>query len=203
VLFRSSQLENCETRRLNMILSPLARPFEPSVFYNEEDPDFYTAIYNDGVPSLAPFDHKGESTIIRGISDEAIDEYYLGTATAQEVAEMEAVEYYVTMLAHLEFLEEHEEKARKNYSYGHTKRWEARRELHGKPKPARHELDVTTKTHRKQVDDFTLVPFDRRHRDLVQSGFEMRHSHYVGAGKRSNMKNNHKKAPRPILQPRK
>jgi hypothetical protein len=187
-----------------MFLSPLAHPFEPrSTFCGEEDLDFHAVIYNDGVPSLAPFGREGESEIIRGISDEAIDEYFLGTATAQEVAEMEAVEFYVMMLAHLDLLEEQEEKSRKNYAYGLTKRWMVRRELQGKPKPARHTLDLAAKTHRKQVDELMLVPFHRRHRDLVQSGYESRHSHRGGSNKRSNVKNNHKKVARPILQPRK
>ena len=186
-----------------MFLSPLAHPFEPRSFHQEESQQFHAAIYNNGIPSLVPFGLAEESNIIRGISDEAIDEYFLGTATAQEVAEMEAVEYYVMMLANLEFLQEQEEKARKNYAYARTKRWEVRRELDGKPKPARHEADVAAKTHRKQVGEFTLVPFDRRHRDLVQSEFETRNSHRAGTGKRSNVKNNHKKLSRPILQPRK
>merc|ERR1719378_1792619 len=62
--------------------------------------------------------------------------------TAQEAAELEAVEVFVEMMAALSRMEEREEIAR--FSEDHTglgKRWEARRELVGKPRPAKHSVE--------------------------------------------------------------
>jgi hypothetical protein len=53
--------------------------------------------------------------------------------------ELEAVEMFVEMMANLAHLEEKEEMTRFSEDHvGLAKRWEARRELHGKPRPPKH-----------------------------------------------------------------
>jgi len=134
------------------VLSPLAVPFHPSTS---------DIIFNNGVPSLININGVGE--IIFGISDDAIEELY--PPTAEDVAEMETVELFVEIMAHLSILEDKEERARSDF--GHIKkRWEKRREegLRGRPKPAKTGFEpahhVTSRIHE---DKTSLVPFHSLH----------------------------------------
>ena len=108
-----------------------APPFHPSSF---EHGDF-GYVYNDGVPGYVLTSEHDVAEVLHGIQDTAIDENF--PPTAQEAAEMEAVQAFVEMMAQLSFWEEHEEEARSFVSL--EKRWECRRAegLMGKPNPAK------------------------------------------------------------------
>lgn len=122
-------------------LSATAKPFFPS------EPSPFGAIFNNGVPCLTPATKKDCSDIIRGISDDAIDENFPPDAT--EAAELEETEKFTSELAHLSLLEDREvrhsvsivahhsltlvlinpfqERSRKNPFAEMEKRWESRR----------------------------------------------------------------------------
>ena len=113
--------------------------------FNPDAPAFYPCsfehgdfayVYNDGVPGLALTSEHDVAEVLHGIQDKAIDENF--PPTAEEAAEMEAVQAFVEMMATLAFLEEHEEQDRINFG-SLEKRWEARRAegLTGKPHPAK------------------------------------------------------------------
>lgn len=151
-------------------------------------------IFNDGIPSLLPVG----SDIIRGISDEAIDECF--PPTAEEVAEMEVVDHFVNTLAALDLLEEREERVRLDLSIL-PKRWAVRRELNGKPRPARSEIPA--KSHSSHEDEIKLVVYDRKHRSYEKNDhgnnlISSRH-HVI----RANKKVNSWRVNKPIQQPRK
>uniref|UniRef100_A0A6U3S1N0 Uncharacterized protein n=2 Tax=Ditylum brightwellii TaxID=49249 RepID=A0A6U3S1N0_9STRA len=120
------------------LLSPLASPFTPTPRYAEASPEF--VIFADGKPSLVCAGDHPEHEILQGIDDSAIDEMF--PPTAEEAAEIEAVEFFVTTLAEISLLEDREERARTAFSHI-KKRWEARRGagLRGKPYPARSNPD--------------------------------------------------------------
>lgn len=129
------------------VLSPLAAPFHPTTS---------EVIFNDGIPSLVNVQGVGE--VLFGISDDAIDEIY--PPTAEEIAEIEAAEIFVEVMAHLSLLEEKEEQARLNF--GHIKkRWEKRREegLRGRPKPASNVSKPIHTTALTNKDEKSLVAF--------------------------------------------
>jgi len=138
------------------------------------------------------------SDFIRGISDEAIDECF--PPTAQDVAELEAVDYFVNTLAQLDFLEEQEERIRLDLSIL-PKRWAARRELHGKPRPARSE--VLSKSHPSHEDEMKLIRYDRKCRAFEKND----HSKYTISSQhdviRANKNLNPRRVNKPIQQPRK
>jgi hypothetical protein len=114
------------------VLSPLAEPFHPLVGVSVPN----AIIYNDGVPCLAF--QGSESEFLHFITDETIDEVF--PPDAQEAAEIEAMEIFVDLMANLSYLEEREEAARSVEHTGLKKRWEARRELEGRPRPAKHSV---------------------------------------------------------------
>lgn len=109
-----------------------APPFHPASFEHSD----FGAIYNDGVPGFVLTTEHDVAQVLSGIQDRAIDENF--PPTAQEAAEMEAVQAFVEMMAMFAFLEEHEEEARNNFG-SFEKRWERRRAegLNGKPNPAK------------------------------------------------------------------
>jgi hypothetical protein len=156
-------------------------------------------IFNNGIPSLVPLD----SDIIRGFSDEAIDECF--PPTAQDVAELEAVEEFLHTLARLEAMEEREERVRHDITIL-PKRWSARRELQGKPRPARSEKDPSH-FRLPHEDEIKLVVFDRKQRDFNSERLEHHHSHkdHLESKNRVARSNrlNGKRPYRPIIQPRK
>lgn len=192
---------------MTTLLSPLAPPFMPPKGY-ESPPEFELCICNDGVPTLSPCGVKCESELLRGFADEAIDDYF--PPTAQEVAEIEAAEMFVSVMARLAHLEEMEEHAR--FDFGHIKkRWEARREegLVGKPRPAIHKRPQEPNVHAKKtsVGETSIIPYDHYHKPLCILALENRARakadpkrmvhHYAKIPK--NVSHNHKL----IQQPRK
>ena len=175
------------------ILSPLAQPFHPTSSIESFQ------IFNDGIPSLMPL----ESDIIRGFSDETLDECF--PPSAEEAAELEAVEDFIWVLVQLEMLEEREERVRRDYGIL-PKRWAVRRELHGRPRPARsHPPEVHRK--RSPEDEIKLVVYDRKMRDFATEKMEHHHSHRdVILSKRQVTRSNQAlngRPTRPIIQPRK
>ena len=78
------------------VLSPQAAPFHPLSY----EP-INLAVYNDGVPSLA-FSKGSESEVLHGISDDTIDEAF--PPTAEEAAELEAAELFVSMMVNKTWL---------------------------------------------------------------------------------------------------
>jgi hypothetical protein len=161
-------------------------------------------IYNDGIPSLMPLG----AGIIRGISDEAIDECY--PPTAEEVAELEAVEAFVEALAEFEMMEEMQEQLGEDFDKFFARRWTARRELLGKPKKARSEpvLMIHGKSKHMTEDELKIVVHDRKQRNFGFEKMEHHHSHKDDIASkhqvmRSNVKLNGKITSRTIQQPRK
>jgi hypothetical protein len=103
-----------------MLLSPLAKPFEPSLSTSRNGASFFH-IYNNGVPSM--IHASGEFEIIEGVSDEAIENIF--PPTLEELHEMDEVDVFVEMLAEIAILEDRDEAAR---SFADVKkRWAARR----------------------------------------------------------------------------
>lgn len=94
-------------------------------------------VFNDGVPSSMLSEHD----IVQGYTGEALDENF--PPSAQDAAELEAVEMFVDIMATLSMMEEDEERARSSFCHI-KKRWEARRMdgLVHKPRPARHSVDA-------------------------------------------------------------
>jgi len=156
---------------MTTLLSPLAPAFSPSEGFREVG----ICICNDGMPSLCPANVHAEASILSGIGDDALDEYF--PPTAQEAAEIEAAEVFVFMMANLDLLEEREEHARADFGSMLPKRWEARREegLLGKPRPAFERPFQETKAHdTKPVHETRLVPHERHHKDLALTEYASR-----------------------------
>jgi len=135
------------------MLSVTAKPFHPV-----HGTEVNAIIYNNGIPSCS---FQGSSSeFLHSITDEAIDEAF--PPSAQEAAELEAVEIFVEMMANLAHLEEKEEMTR--FSEDHTglgKRWMARRELRSKPLPAKHSVKPAVHHHTSNAEKITeLVAFD-------------------------------------------
>lgn len=178
-----------------MLLSPLATPFHPC---------FSTptaVVFNDGVPSMIGSDHE----IVQGYQDEVLDENF--PPSAQEAAELEAVEMFVDIMATLSVLEEHEEKARSSFSHI-KKRWESRREegLVGKPRQAKGLVDAVDHNVGKPVSSSDLVTFSHSNRALatalLQSRQRSRDEFRRASGHGRGDKRAHHQ-PRPLQQPRK
>lgn len=149
------------------VLSPLAPPFYPMAYYEPVS----LFIYNDGMPTLVV--HEGEETkLLHGISDEALDEAF--PPDAEDAAEMEEVENFVNLMATLSLLEEHEEAARTIHA-GLKKRWEARRELLGRPRPPMHLVHSVTHGDHRLAESRELVIFDQAHK-LVEHRMRARES---------------------------
>ncbi|CAJ1941259.1 unnamed protein product [Cylindrotheca closterium] len=83
-----------------MLLSPLAHPFHPLT-----GEDFNAVIYNNGIPTLQM--QESDTDFLRTFSDETLEEAF--PPTAQEAAELEAVEVFVNLMANLDMLERTEE----------------------------------------------------------------------------------------------
>jgi hypothetical protein len=136
------------------MLSVTAKPFHPV-----HGTEMNAIIYNDGIPSCSFRGSRSE--FLHTIADETIDEAF--PPSAEDAAELEAVEMFVEIMANLADLEEREEMTR--FSEDHTglgKRWIARRELKGKPRPAKHSVEpVVHGGHRPSQENVTdLVAFD-------------------------------------------
>lgn len=128
-------------------------------------------IYNDGIPSCTF--QGSESEFLHTISDETID--YAFPPSAEEAAELEAVEVFVDLMATLAYLEEKEEATRNNdLGNGLGKRWAARRELVGRPHPAVHSIEPATHyghtTHKKNKNETMtdLVETSQQHIHIRQ-----------------------------------
>lgn len=119
-------------------LSADAPPFFPQY---ESDREFL--IYNDGVPSMILPTESDLCRILHGIQDEALDEGY--PPDANDAAELDLVEEFVEVMAHLAFLEEIELHSRQDFCHI-KKRWEARRAegLKGRPRPAKHYVHASS-----------------------------------------------------------
>jgi hypothetical protein len=138
---------------MTSLLSPLAKPFHPLM-----GQDVNSIIYNDGVPSLA---FQGSpSQFLNTIEDETLDDAF--PPSAEDAAELEAVEIFVEMMASLSFLEDKEEAARSVHS-GLKKRWEARRELVHRPKPAKHLVKPVLHASPASVGSLDVAVFDHSH----------------------------------------
>jgi len=181
------------------MLSVTAKPFHP-VHGKEVD----SIIYNDGIPSLS---FQGTDTeFLHSITDDAIDEAF--PPTAQEAAELEAVEVFVEMMAALAHLEEREEKTRFHPDHtGLGKRWIARRELVDKPRPAKHSIKIVIHHHQPKDENASdLVAFDPSHLFSVkehktrQRVISRMARHSMSNRSKNNM-NRHQHIP--IQQPRK
>lgn len=178
-----------------MLLSPLAAPFQPLTTVQA------MPIYNDGVPVMVG----AEDEILHGIQDESIDEYF--PPSAQEAAELEAVEVYVDLMATLSLLEEREERARESFG-GFGKRWEARREdgLKGKPRLPKNLVSAVDHTNRmgKPLQTTDLVPFSHSNRELASALLESRRQQRQDFKRMNNKANKVSRAPpKPLQQPRK
>ena len=177
-----------------MLLSPTATPFQPAF----SSPT--AVVFNDGVPAMIMNDHD----VILGIPDEALDESF--PPSAQEAAELEAVEIFVDMLATLSLLEDQEEKARSSFCHI-KKRWEARREdgLVGKPRPAKNIVEAVDHSHvGKPLKTTDLVPFAHTNRALATALLQSR-SRSRDEFRRVNNKASSRvnTQPKPLQQPRK
>jgi hypothetical protein len=155
-------------------------------------------IYNDGIPSLSF--QGSHSDFLRSIQDEVLDEAF--PPTAEEAAELEAVEIFVEMMATLSYLEDREEATRSVHA-GLKKRWEARRELVGRPKPAKYLIKPVIHMQPTVAGTTELVSHDHsnileEHR-MRQRGQQVRMTK-LAYSKKYNKGTGHQK---PIQQPRK
>jgi hypothetical protein len=177
---------------MTSVLSPQAAPFYPLSF----EP-INLVVYNNGIPSLA-FYHGSESEILHGISDEGMDEAF--PPTAEDVAELEAVELFVSLMANLAMMEEREEAARETHA-GFMQRWEVRRKQVAHPLPPKHLVHRVSHGEHHLLDSSSLVAFD--HSDRIQE-HRMRARDSAQKAKPKTSKMMGKPAFRkPIQQPRK
>jgi hypothetical protein len=169
-----------------------------------------TIIYNDGIPSCS---FQGtQCEFLHGIADDTLDEAY--PPSAEDAAELEAVEIFVEMMATLAYLEDKEEALRSSEHLGLQKRWAARRELVGRPRPAMHSIEPslhgTTGSAKKneKVTDIVSIQLitqqDRamRLREQEMARAMMGKSAATG-GKHMNLKGTNHSAHKTIQQPRK
>ena len=177
-----------------MLLSPLATPFQPAFSAPTG------VVFNNGVPSMVASEHD----IVQGYPDAVLDENF--PPSAQEAAELEAVETFVDILATLSVLEEREEKARSSFCHV-KKRWESRREdgLVGKPRQAKGIVDAVDHANvGRPLRSSDLVPFAHSNRalatELLQSRQRSR-DEFRRANSRGDKRAHHQ--PRPLQQPRK
>lgn len=183
------------------MLSVTAKPFHPT-----HGTEVNSIIYNDGIPSLSF--QGSDSEFLHSITDETIDEAF--PPSAQEAAELEAVEMFVEMMANLAHLEEKEEITRFSEDHkGMGKRWEARRELRGKPFPAKHSIWPVVhrhKPHAEKIGDLAIFDVEQNHASLKEHRMIQRETERVArlTTPRGNkvITNRHKKQ-KPIQQPRK
>lgn len=135
------------------------------------------------------------------ITDETMDEAF--PPTAQDAAELEAVEFFVALMASLDLLEEQEEAAR-SYHVGMKKRWEARRGLAGKPRAAMHRVKPVPHGEPRLVDHQDLLVLEKSPLH-IENHMLAKGRHGPEGNPRMNMKMGGSKHQRnmPIQQPRK
>lgn len=185
---------------MSSVLSPLAPAFHPQAFYEPVT----LAIFNDGVPSFM-FQPGQETMLLHGITDDALDEAF--PPDASDAAELEATEFFVSLMSNLAFLEEREEAARSEDHSGLKKRWAARRELLGRPKAPKHLVHSVSHGDQKyMIDSQELVVQDNNRHSMEHK----MHSRNYARGQ--NQIHNNKKMMQnymplkhrmPIIQPRK
>ena len=176
-----------------MLLSPLATPFQPAFSAPTG------VVFNDGVPSMVGSDHD----IVQGYPDEVLDEAF--PPSAQDAAELEAVETFVDILATLSILEESEEKARNSFCHV-KKRWESRREdgLLGKPRQPKGLIDIVDHDVSRPLRTSDLVPFAHSNRVLATALLQSRQrsrDDFRRANRHGEKRAHHQ--PKPLQQPRK
>eukprot|EP00429_Kryptoperidinium_foliaceum_P004743 CAMPEP_0176010740 /NCGR_PEP_ID=MMETSP0120_2-20121206/4928_1 /TAXON_ID=160619 /ORGANISM="Kryptoperidinium foliaceum, Strain CCMP 1326" /LENGTH=181 /DNA_ID=CAMNT_0017343589 /DNA_START=9 /DNA_END=554 /DNA_ORIENTATION=- len=132
------------------VLSPLAQPFHP-VMGEYVQP----TIYNNGIPSMTVT--SSEHEFLSSITDDVLDDAF--PPTAEEAAELEETEFFVTLMANLAMLEEKEETARSLHD-GLKKRWQARRGLAGKPRAPLHSVKKVHHGTPSLIDSHDLVVID-------------------------------------------
>ena len=176
---------------MTYVLSPQATAFTPSF-----EP-VNLAIFNDGVPAMS-FQPGHESELLHGIPDDAIDEAF--PPTAEEAAELEAAEYFVSLMANLAFLEEREEATRSVHA-GLKKRWEARRELVGRPRLPKHLVHSVPHGEPRLADSNSLVVHDHAH-EVLENRMRAKESSRM-AKPRVTKKVAKGPVQKPIQQPRK
>mmetsp|Transcript_9732 Transcript_9732/g.14000 ORF Transcript_9732/g.14000 Transcript_9732/m.14000 type:complete len:189 (+) Transcript_9732:153-719(+) len=171
---------------MTSLLSPLAQPFHPH--YSQES----FQVFNDGIPAMTSF---VQGDLIRLISDEAIDECY-PPATATDAAEIEEAERFCAIMARLEAMEELEELTRHDLASYYRKRWQARRTLQDKPKPARNleqqqqqQQQQQRRRNRSNSREEHITLYDRRYHAAVDAhALEIKHIH--GKSGTSKLHNN-------------
>ena len=189
-------------------LSALAPAFHPS----EEcmsSPDIHLCIFNNGVPSLVMASEADISDLLHGISDAALDEQF--RPTAEEAAELELVQDFVTMMAQLDAMEVREERAR--VSFDHVqKRWESRRAqgLVGRPKPAKHSVEpvnhhINGVGNSFDSQEVSIVPshHQRHARRMLMKHQTLHQKDLAARGFAKHTKQNHQGPRHDIQQPRK
>ncbi|KAL7541576.1 hypothetical protein ACHAXR_011917, partial [Thalassiosira sp. AJA248-18] len=137
-----------------MFLSASAQPFQPLEF----------AIFNNGVPSSVFYGIHPEHDVVQHIPDDAIEEIF--PPSAEDIAELEAAEDHVEVMAWLSYLDECDEAARTSFA-GYQKRWAARRQdgLIGKPHPprkdrrSRHHLEDDGSSLSSAGEQLSIVPY--------------------------------------------
>jgi hypothetical protein len=175
------------------VLSPLAQPFHPIM-----GQDMNPTIYNDGVPTLTF--QGSDSEFLLTIHDETLEEAF--PPTAQDAAELEAVETFVALMANLAFLEEREENARTLHA-GLKKRWEVRRGLAGRPRTPRHSVrQVIHGKHHLLDDSDEVVVYDHTH-TLIDHRMRARATLGMAKPLMAKKLGKHVARPKPIQQPRK
>lgn len=92
------------------------------------------------------------------ITDETLDEAF--PPTAQDAAELEAVEFFVALMANLDELEE-QDYAIRSLRMGMKKRWEVRRGLVGKPRAAMNRIKHVDHVEPRLVDIHDVVVLDK------------------------------------------
>lgn len=182
------------------MLSVTAKPFHPTF-----GTEINGVIYNNGIPCCSF--QGSDSELLHSITDEAIDEAF--PPSAQEAAELEAVEMFVEMMANLAHLEEKEEMTRFSEDHvGLGKRWEARRELHGKPRPPKHLVHkvVHQKPNVAKISDLVVFDVERSHASLKEHRMIQRETERMARlttpHKNKVVTNRHRKQ-MPVHQPRK
>jgi len=184
------------------MLSVTAKPFHPV-----HGAEVNAIIYNDGIPSCS---FQGtNSEFLHSITDEAIDEAF--PPSAEEAAELEAVEMFVEMMANLAHLEEREEMTR--FSEDHTglgKRWIARRELKGKPRPAKHSVKPVIHSQHGpshgNVTDLAAFDLEKSQGSLKEHRMRQRETERMArltTPHKNKVETNRHKKQMPIQQPRK
>mmetsp|Transcript_53182 Transcript_53182/g.78942 ORF Transcript_53182/g.78942 Transcript_53182/m.78942 type:complete len:190 (-) Transcript_53182:405-974(-) len=185
------------------VLSPLAQPFFPpsgmATGHGLVSSDSCFAISYNGNPSCVCVD---EAEVMRGITDEAIEECF--PPTIEDIEELEETDFFVALMATLDMIEEKEEKSRGFSDV--KKRWATRRKegipVGGRCRPPK-EGDIVASTHRNlsfKMSD-KIVPKGKVYHDGNRiKNWRVGHSMKHPVSKRNTGMHGHF---RPIQQPRK